>query len=89
MESEGQNKSKSFKLFGRSLAGDMIISQTVVVALSTIILVSFGYLMLSKRTDRLYEQKSFEYISFLQQSLAVPIWNFDEESISIISKLFG
>ncbi|MCP3943072.1 MAG: response regulator [Desulfobacteraceae bacterium] len=77
-----------FKFWGLSLTGDMIISQAVVVALTTIILVSSGYLMLSKRTNRLYELKSLEYISFLQQSLAVPIWNYDEENIAIISKAF-
>ncbi|MCP3872270.1 MAG: response regulator [Desulfobacteraceae bacterium] len=66
----------------------MIISQAVVVAVSTIILVSLGYSLLSKRTDRLYELKSSEYISFLKQSLTIPLWNYDEESISTISNSF-
>ncbi|MBU1344628.1 MAG: response regulator [Proteobacteria bacterium] len=88
MKKENPKRKTGFKFWGRSLAGDMIISQAMVVALSTIILVSVGYLMLSKRTDRLYELKSLEYISFLQKSLAVPIWNFDQESIAIISKSF-
>ena len=79
-------KKTIFKFWNRSLAGDMIISQALVVALSTIVFVSFGYLILSKKTDRLYELKSAEYITFLQKNLAVPIWNFDEKSISIISK---
>ncbi len=88
MNKKDQTKKTYFRFWGRSLTGDMIISQAVVVVLSTIIIVSFGYLMLSKRTDRLYELKSSGYISFLQQSLAVPIWNYDEESISIIGKSF-
>ena len=81
-------KKNIFKFKGRSLTGDMIISQAVVVALSSIILISVGYFVLSKRTDRLYDLKSSEFISFLQQSLAVPIWNFDEESITIIGNAF-
>jgi signal transduction histidine kinase/CheY-like chemotaxis protein len=79
-------KKPYFKSWNRSLAGDMIISQALVAALSTVILLSLGYLMLSNRADRLYKLKSLEYTSFLQQNLAVPIWNFDEESISNISK---
>lgn len=88
MNNINQKEKPGFKFWGHSLAGDMIISQTLVVALSTIILVSLGYIVLAKRTDRLYEIKSMEYISFLQQSLAVPIWNFDEEAIKIISNSF-
>ncbi len=75
-----------FKFWNRSLAGDMIISQALVVTLSTVILLSLGYLMLSNRADRLYKLKSSEYIGFLQHNLTVPLWNFDGESISNISK---
>jgi len=75
-----------FKFWNRSLAGDMIISQVLVVALTTVILISLGYLMLSNRANRLYALKSSEYIGFLQQNLALPIWNFDEENISNISQ---
>ncbi|MCP4021940.1 MAG: hypothetical protein GY729_08870, partial [Desulfobacteraceae bacterium] len=82
-----KNKIK-LKFWGHSLAGDMIVGQVAVVALSTIILVCSGYLMLSKRADRLYELKSSAFVSFLQKSLAVPLWNIDEESINIISKSF-
>lgn len=88
MSTENQTKIKIFKFWSRSLAGDMIICQAAVVVIFTIVLVSSGYLMLSNRTDRLYELKSSEYISFLQKSLEIPIWNFDKESISIISKSF-
>ncbi len=86
MNSKDQKEKIVFKFWNHSLAGDMIISQVLVVTLSTIILISLGYLTLTKRTNRLYELKSSEYISFLQKSLAVPIWNFDEETITIISK---
>ncbi len=86
MNLKDQKGKKNSKFWNHSLAGDMIISQILVVALSTIILVSLGYLTLSKRTNRLYELKSIEYISFLQKNLAVPIWNVDEESIAIIGK---
>ncbi len=88
MNKEKQIDTIPKKFWSRSLAGDMIIGQAVVVALSTIILISLGYVMLSKRTDRLYEIKSSEYVSFLEQSLTVPLWNYDEESIAIISKSF-
>ncbi len=72
----------------RSLASDLIISQTIVVALTTIIMIFFGYIILSGKTDRYYQIKSEEYASFLQNSLIFPMWNMDEESISIISESF-
>ena len=84
----GVQKKALRKIGDRFLTGDMIISQVVVAVFTAIILVSFGYRMLSERSDRLYELKSWEYISFLQKSLAFPIWNYDEQSISIISKSF-
>ena len=66
----------------------MIISQIIVVFASTIILVSFGYITLSENHKRLYELKVSEYTSFLQESLKVPLWNFDEENILIIGNAF-
>jgi len=88
MASDKQQNKSLFKIFDRSLAGDLILGQTIVVILSAIILVSCGYLLLAKKTNRLYEQKAVEYISFLQESLAVPIWNFDEASITRIGRSF-
>ena len=85
---ENRYKKTSFCFLGRSLAGDVIIYQAAVVVISTIILVSLGYLILSNRVDREYTLKSKEYIDFLQQSLAIPIWTFDEEGINIVSKAF-
>lgn len=81
-------KKTESRFWGKSLTGDMIISQAAVAALTTILLLSLGYLVLSKRTDRLYQLKSSEYISVLQQSLALPIWNFDEDNITLISTSF-
>ncbi len=73
---------------GRTLTGDVIICQLTVVLVSTILLVSFGYMMLSKRIDNLYAMKTDESIATLQQNLAVPVWNYDVENISIICKSF-
>ncbi len=74
------------KFWKRSLTGDMIISQAVVVVIATIILVGTGFAMLSQRTERLYEAKSSEYIDFLQKTFALPLWNLDEENIALIAK---
>lgn len=73
---------------GRSVTGDMVLGQTIAVVVATLIFVSFGYVMLSNRADRLYEVKAQEYIVFLQKSLAFPLWNFDEENISVIGEAF-
>ena len=81
-------KKTSPRFLGSSLTGDVIIYQAAVVVVSTIILVSLGYLILSYRADREYTLKSKEYIAFLQQSLAIPLWTFDEEGIKIICKAF-
>ncbi len=72
----------------RSLASDLIISQTIIVALTTIIMIFFGFIILSGKSDRYYQIKSEEYASFLQNSLIFPMWNMDEESITIISESF-
>lgn len=86
VNADGQSRLKSSKFWRRSLTADMLIGQAIVVALCAVVLVSLGYFFLSQKTNQAQEEKSQEYISFLQQNLALPIWNFDEENISNISK---
>ncbi|WP_320045570.1 ATP-binding protein [uncultured Desulfobacter sp.] len=77
-----------FRFWGRTLTRDMVIYQIAVVLIATILLVSLGYTVLSRRSSRLYMLNAKKSITSLQQRLSIPLWTYDEESISLICKSF-
>ena len=79
---------KTVFFFARSLTGGVIVYQVAAVVFSTIILVSVDYLILSNRVDQEYTLRSKEHIAFLQQSLTIPLWTYDEEGIKTICNFF-
>jgi signal transduction histidine kinase/CheY-like chemotaxis protein len=76
------------KLWRRSLSRDMIISQACVVLFTAILLIAVSYIILSRQTMQQYDRKTVEYLSYLKQSLELPLWNIDAESINKICESF-
>ncbi len=77
------------KLWQRSLSKDMVISQLTVVVLTAILLMIIGYVVLSRQNMDQFELKASEYLSHLQQSLVLPLWNLDQQSISSVCNSFS
>jgi len=88
MQNPNQPGKTKPRFWGRALTSDIIFCQIIAVVVSAMILGSIGYLILGKQIDRLYTLKSKEYIAFLQQALAIPLWAYDQESISTIGNSF-
>jgi signal transduction histidine kinase/DNA-binding response OmpR family regulator len=76
------------KLWRRSLSKDMVISQACVVLFTAILLIAVSYIILSRQTVQQYDRKTVEYLSYLKQSLELPLWNIDTESIRKICESF-
>ena len=76
------------KLWRRSLSKDMIISQACVVLFTTILLIAVSNIILSRQAMQQYDRKAVEYLSYLKQSLELPLWNIDAESVNKICESF-
>lgn len=72
----------------RSLSRDMILGLVSVVVVTVSILVGIGYMVLSWQNRVQYEHKATELITYIQNSLALPFWNINEESIRLLGESF-
>jgi PAS domain S-box-containing protein len=81
------SKKNRIKL-GRSIAGDLILSLSSAVALVMVLTIAFNYFHLARETRLQFEEKSNELATFLQSSLVLPLWNYDEDGINEICRMF-
>ncbi len=68
-------------LMGRSLSQDLTFSLVLVVLLVSILATLLSYMYLSDKSKVLFEQKSIEYIDYLSDSLALPLWRMDDDVV--------
>ena len=72
----------------RTLAGDLVYSLIASVTITSILAVGILYYISNWKSQREFQNKSQEYISYLNESLALPLWNFDSLGIEKISDSF-
>ena len=72
----------------RSISIDLTISIVVVVVIVFALVVSVSYLTVSRKAKTQLEEKANEYIVNLIDSLELPIWNMDEESVIKIGESY-
>jgi len=72
----------------RTISKDLVVSLVLAVAAVSILTISLNFWILSRKSESQNKQKSAEYVAYLQDSLELPIWNFDEEGVKKISNSF-
>jgi PAS domain S-box-containing protein len=72
----------------RSITGDLVIGLVLIVALVSIMAISLNHWLLSKKIKNHFDEKSKEYLTYLQDSLTIPLWNYDQDGIGNICSLF-
>ncbi|BBO85393.1 hypothetical protein DSCO28_59590 [Desulfosarcina ovata subsp. sediminis] len=72
----------------RTLYNDLIVSIVLVVTVISILVASLGYFYISHKTKAQSETILMEFSDYLQDSLELPIWNYDDEGIGKICNSF-
>lgn len=65
----------------RTISSDLIIGLVVVVGMTSLIAASVNYLIETRKAQATFERKADEYLHYLQESLAIPIWTFDRMNV--------
>ncbi|NNG01573.1 MAG: PAS domain S-box protein [Desulfobacteraceae bacterium] len=72
----------------RSISKDLTIGLILVVmAVSSLALIT-AYVIASKKAETELQAKADEYIDFLKNTLVLPIWNYDFETIDAVCKTY-
>ncbi len=83
-----QLKKPGLKLFGqRSLARDITLIIVVAVILVSALSMAANLFLVARENGQQFEQKSADYLSFLKESLEIPLWNFDTAAISKLGEM--
>ena len=72
----------------RSMARDIVGSIVLVVITVSVLIGGVNYWLLKEKTDEMVIAKSIEYATYLSESLQLPIWNLDTESVLSICNAF-
>ncbi len=70
-----------------TISSDLSVSLVIVISLVSIVIISLIYTFLKQNSDRIWQQKTEELVSYLQNSLKLPVWNVDENSINGICNI--
>ena len=65
----------------RTISRDLTISLVGVVTLVFVVIISLNWWKMSSKADLQHKEKMLEYKVFLQNTLQLPIWNLDNESV--------
>ena len=65
----------------RAISKDLTISLVAVVVIVSILFSSLTYFIVSKKAKFQLDEKADDYISYLVDSLEMPLWNIDEEGV--------
>lgn len=89
------DKNNNGPLFGntafkwrRTISGNLITSIVIIVAITSVLITSFNFWKRSQKAKGIFESKANEYMHYLQDSLEVPIWTFDENTVGKICNSF-
>lgn len=83
--SESGNKNQKKRHLSRELTTRLIFVVAVIFVISA--LLSYGFQ--SHRTKVLHEEKSVEYINYLRESLELPVWKMDNDTVRMICFSFS
>ncbi len=72
----------------RTISRDLTVSLVLTVAVVFVLIISVNYWFLSRKSEQQHEQKMIEYMAFLTDSLQLPIWNLDAETVTKICRSF-
>ena len=72
----------------RTISGDLIFSLVIVVTITSIFITSLNFWIISSKAKRIFESKANEYLHYLKDSLELPIWTFDEQTVEKICDSF-
>lgn len=72
----------------RHLSRDLVTGLLIIVIVAACLVTLVNYVMVANKTERALVQEADRYLSYLSQSLALPIWSFDESTIKQISDAF-
>ncbi len=71
-----------------SISASLTVSLILTVASVSGIAVGFNYVYASRKIHAQIEEKADEYVNFLCKSLAVPLWNFERDTVRQIGAFF-
>lgn len=72
----------------RSLSYDLSLSLVIVVMVMSLIVVGINYIFTYNQATENFHSKIEDHLTYLQKSLAGPIWNFDKGAVRRISDSF-
>ncbi|MEW5734587.1 MAG: ATP-binding protein [Thermodesulfobacteriota bacterium] len=72
----------------RTMAGDLTMGLILLVVAVSLIALAVNYWVLYKRAEVQLENKADEYLSYLTQSLEIPVWNLDGTSVTKIGESY-
>lgn len=73
---------------GRTLSRDLTISLVLAVLVTSAFFTALAYWIAAKDARRQMAQKADEYLSYLVDSLELPVWSIDEEGVRRIAASF-
>ncbi len=72
----------------RSISYDLVISLVLVVAVVSMGAIGLNYYLTFRQADRQYLEKAEEYLAYFQQTLAGPLWNYNDHAIQRVAESF-
>lgn len=72
----------------RRLTRDLVAGLLIIVIAAACLVTMVNYYMVAKQTERALEEETERYLTYLSQSLVLPIWTFDENTIKQIGDAF-
>ena len=85
---DGSPDAQKAPLMQRTITRDLTISLVLVVLIPSALLYGLTYWFVSRTARAEMEEKAEEYVSYLVDSLALPVWSMDEEGVRRIADSF-
>ena len=91
-DKDGPNGNRSAPVKGsksHSITRRLVLSLVITVSLvSTITITPIYFIMVSGERNNLFE-KAEDYMTYLVGSLRVPLWNYDDNDVRVVGKIFS
>jgi two-component system cell cycle sensor histidine kinase/response regulator CckA len=85
---DGSPDAQKTPLMQRTITRDLTISLVLAVLIPSALLYGLTYWFVSRAARAEMEEKAEEYVSYLFDSLALPVWSMDEEGVRRIADSF-
>ncbi|MFZ5573422.1 MAG: PAS domain S-box protein [Thermodesulfobacteriota bacterium] len=67
-----------------TIYSDLAVSLAIVISLVSLVIIAMIYAFLKQNSESIWRQKTEQLVMYLQNSLELPVWNVDENSINRI-----